>query len=463
MLTEEFIPGEGVAEVDGLAEARASAARMHEKWVVGYGHASVAEHANVSMGIEGCSILAAKAIEDRRLGVAYTEKSTRYVKFGRGSVVTRTGFPASYQNVYMGAVTDLFETYDRLVQKVQRDLGDRYPHVSESARRAKSLDLLRGLIPVGAKTSLGITANARALAHLIRGLMEDGLPEHAHLAGLIREEGLQMVPTLLRYVEPSTFRARGLKSVRSMAEDPSGAIAKFVDRPSSVDDSSLPRVALIEPREIDPRSVARSILEHAGYPDVALCSHDLSVSQAEQVIVVHLRDREDREGLSRAFEDVSLKWFVACDYGAWRDLQRHRIVSATRPRLDWSRGYVLPHELADFGTDTVDEFMFAMDAARCKFDVLRGFDPDAAQYAVPLAARVAYTWRVNLREALYIVRLRSSSAGNISYRRIAQQMAKDLLNVAPWIEPFLKVDWEDYEFAREPGAQPVARRENPAG
>ena len=164
-----------------LASEKARA--FHEKWVVGYGHGSVAEHAVVHLAIENASIVVSKAIEDLRLG-SYTEKSTRYVGFDNASFVRLPELPASLAARYEETASALFSTYAALVPRVEAEVRRRHPRGEKQAEpaynavvRAKTFDLLRGLLPAGTRTNLGLTANARALETLLSKMLSSPLAE----------------------------------------------------------------------------------------------------------------------------------------------------------------------------------------------------------------------------------------------------------------------------------------------
>src|SRR5947209_12912808 len=106
--------------------ASEKARAFHEKWVVGYGHGSVAEHAVIHLAIEDVSIVGSKVIEDLRLG-SYTEKSTRYVVFDTKSFVELPELPAAASEAYRASGERLFATYLDLTAKVLDALRQRNP------------------------------------------------------------------------------------------------------------------------------------------------------------------------------------------------------------------------------------------------------------------------------------------------------------------------------------------------
>ncbi|HPB98993.1 MAG TPA: FAD-dependent thymidylate synthase, partial [Polyangiaceae bacterium] len=192
--------------------AQEKARAFHEKWVVGYGHASVAEHAVVHLAVEQVSIIASKVIEDLRLG-SFTEKSTRYVVFDTGSFADLPSLPSPLAEPYRTACKNLFSTYLSLFPKVEAKLERLFPAEAQASRthrqaalRAHTCDLLRGLLPASTLTNLGITANARALSNLLSKMLSSPLAEVRSVAEQMRQEALTVTPTLLRHVAPNPYR-----------------------------------------------------------------------------------------------------------------------------------------------------------------------------------------------------------------------------------------------------------------
>lgn len=213
------VDGGAAPERPALHLATEKARAFHEKWVVGYGHASVAEHAVVHLAVENVSIVASKVIEDMRLG-AFTEKSTRYVVFDKKSFVEPSHLPPETLAVYREACERLFGVYLELLPRVMDGLHARVPRPegqSEAAHaaavRAQACDLCRGLLPAGARTNLGVTANARALEGLLSKMLSHPLAEVSSLASAMHASALHVVPTLVKYAAPSPYRAGVGKAV----------------------------------------------------------------------------------------------------------------------------------------------------------------------------------------------------------------------------------------------------------
>src|SRR5262245_35547548 len=209
-----------------LRTAKEKAQQFHEKWVVGYGHASVAEHAVAHLAIEDVSIIATKIIEDTRLA-SYTEKSTRYVlfegeKFFRAPRLMQSPHATLYENT----LRSLLNTYVALVPRVVDCIKARLPRRTtqgerayETACHAKAYDLLRYLLPAATLTNLGLTINARALEHLLSKLLSDPLEEVRDIATAMKHEAEKEVPTLLKYAAYNAYVAETDQAMRQLSQD----------------------------------------------------------------------------------------------------------------------------------------------------------------------------------------------------------------------------------------------------
>ncbi len=462
----------------GLAIEKARA--FHEKWVVGYGHASVAEHAIVHLAIEDVSILASKEIEDLRLA-SFTEKSTRYVVFTDGSFHQLCGeLPDHLGTQYVDSCRRLFRVYLDLIPKVTEKLEAKYPKQEgqtqaayESVIRARALDLVRGLLPASTLTSLGLTANARTLA---AGISKLGASKHEEVRGIarqMRKEGASVVPTLLKYSEPNEYRDNLTTHARYMVDElVEKARSRMFEKHPLVtalnesrarnplrfvrhDENAALQIALALACDgQSPIPMAEELAEALAlfvYPDDVRGFSEQTLSDKNmEVAVAVARDallgRGPHDAAPRAFEHANLTLEMDIDYGAYRDLARHRMLSPAHRLLTCDLGYVVPEGLVAMGLD--EDYRGALDEAALVWRKIHAYDPHIAQYAVPLAYRTRVLWTMNLREAIHIIELRSGRQGHASYRVIAQNLYRSIQYLYPWLSDLIRVDLNSYEDAR---------------
>jgi len=181
-------------------------ARFHEKWVVGYGHASVAEHAVLHLALENVSRLAIETIEGNRLA-SYTEKSTRYQQWDDDAFylpdeLVGHGLEAEFTRV----VQQLFQTYQNCIPQVKAWLAESLPKEAGESDRAydrrlmpAAVDICRFLLPAASLANVGMTINARALEYALCKLLSSPLEEVRAIGERLREVGQMETPTLIKY------------------------------------------------------------------------------------------------------------------------------------------------------------------------------------------------------------------------------------------------------------------------
>jgi thymidylate synthase ThyX len=439
-------PSTAATHMPEFTHAQDKARQFHEKWVVGYGHASVAEHAVAHLAIENVSIVASKVIEDMRLA-SYTEKSTRYVEFD-----TTHYYPLPELHhtetaaLYHDTVKMLFRAYKtllpRLIAAIQQDVP-RSPKQTErghhNACRAKALDLLRYLLPAGTLTNLGMTINGRALEHLLTKMLSHPLPEVQHVGALIKTEAQRIIPTLLKYANRNRYMAETDDAMRALAAD--------LSVPENLQND--PAVRLVHaPEDADILLVAAILYGYSHYPWPHILTYVRTLSDARraQVIDAYLCRRGPHDAPLRALEHLTYTFEVLVDYGAYRDIHRHRMATQTRQLPSPQHGYSTPEDLIRYGLQ--DEFDAAMAQAATTYEQLAREQPDLAPYILPLAyrCRVLITW--NLRAMHHFVQLRSAKQGHTAYRRIAQDIYRTLEQHHPLLARYMRVDLADYALAR---------------
>jgi thymidylate synthase ThyX len=439
----------------GLINAREKARKFHEKWVVGYGHGSVAEHAVVHLALEDVSILASKVIEDARLA-SYTEKSTRYVIFDEDSYYTPpalAGGPLGER--YAETCRHLLNTYTRLMEPVTEQVKTRLPRTEKQTERgwnaackAAACDVLRYLLPAATRTNIGLTANARTLEHLITKLMSDPLEECNALGADIKREAAHVAPTLIKYAERNDYM---VETARVLQET-----AARIAPPCLTADWPKDRIVRLihAPAEPDIELVTDLLYAYAGTDWGTLRDSVAALPFAERAAVLQDALRSEEKGghrtrydqPPRALEHLYYTFEILVDFGAYRDIQRHRMATQTRQPLTSTWGYVTPPDIAEFGLS--DTFKDCMGRAADTYEAIAAEHPSEASYVLPLAYRMRALFTWNLRELHHFISLRSSRQGHTAYRRIAQDTWKALHAVHPIMADFIRVDMKDYDLAR---------------
>jgi thymidylate synthase ThyX len=433
----------GAPQADDMVAVR-RAEEFYERVLVGYGDDSVAELAGAHVAVERTSTLAAKALEDSRIGISPLEKSTRYVRFDRPGPDGRRLYhrgPELAHAAYEPAADALFDAYSSLLEPLTESIRSRFPleegeteRAWKSATRAKALDLLRGLLPAGTLTNLGLFGNGRAFEYLITKMAAHELPECQALATDLHRELSQVIPSFVkraldeRYGRPSAER---MVKMRTALRGLSTGTPSTPAGRSGEGTPAGPQVRLVGH---DPEA-ERKVVQAALFPYSDGSLED-QAADPDRVLEAMLANRANRrQRVPRALEHAQYKFEIVANFAAYRDLHRHRMLTQDRQLLGTSLGFDLPPALADLGMEA--PFRAAIErAATAHGKMDRDLGPALAQYVVPLAFRVRWYFRVNLRELFHLCELRTTPQGHPDYRWVAQEMFRLASEVHPRLTRF---------------------------
>ncbi len=394
------------------------AADFHERWVLGYGHASVAEHAVVHLAVENISRLSADTLEDNRLG-SYTEKSSRYQVLppdGYHVPQELAGHPA-LDRVYRAGCLRLFQAYQRCLEGCQEYLRGVTPPEAgerETAYRLRlrriATDSCRAVLPAATLTNVGVTANARVLEHAITKLLSSELTEEQELGQELKREARRITPTLIKYAEPNAY----LRHVAQQRFEMAGALA---GEPAQSPQRSGAQVHLVHWDAQAEAKVATALLyrgSHLSYGELWDRVQAMNASQRQEVIGRCLSPLGPHDAPVRELEMVDYTFELVLDYGAYREFKRHRMQSYLAQPLAVVHGYCTPALLAASGLE--GEFTPALEEAEAAFHQIREFSPAVAQYLVTHAHYRRVLTKMNLRECYHLFKLRVSSQAHESIR-----------------------------------------------
>ncbi|MDQ6879806.1 MAG: FAD-dependent thymidylate synthase [Candidatus Dormibacteraeota bacterium] len=422
------LAGGQIGDDDMVAVRRAE--EFYERVLVGYGDDSVAELAGAHVAVERVSTLAAKALEDSRIGISPLEKSTRYVRFDRpgpdGRHLYHRG-PELANPDYEAAADALFAAYSDLIEPLTQAIRDRFPldqgetdRAWKSATRAKALDMLRGLLPAGTLTNLGLFGNGRAFEYLITKMAAHELPECRNLATDLHRELSLVIPSFVKRAVDERYGGPAAEHIAKVRSRTAG-LARRSGRMGTG-----PSVTLLEH---DP-DAERKVVAAALFPHSDAGWQQLDGDPAA-ILEAMLGDRANRrQRAPRPLEHAQYAFEVVANFAAYRDLHRHRMLTQERQLLGTALGYDLPPGLAELGME--GRFRSAINAAAAAHARMeRESGPALAQYVVPLAFHVRWYFRVNLREIYHLCELRTTPQGHPDYRWVAQEMFRLVSEVHP--------------------------------
>ena len=440
LFLDEFLEKTAEARAAGAASSSsggagaARAAKLYEKVFNEYGDDSVAQLGGVHVAVEYASNVLTKILERGRL-MAYLEQSTRYVPYtDRRGDRWRYLVPAELdghplRSDYVAALDLAFETYAAWIDPMRSWFERRYPKqpgdsdaVHRSAIRAKALDTLRGLLPAATQSNVGIYGTGQAYEALLLRMRAHPLREARDAADAMLAELREVIPAFLTRVDQperggrwSAYFAEARRRVADVADRVAAGAAP----------EPRPEVALTD---FDPdgelKVVAACLYAATDLPDDELLRRARAMTPAERAAVLeaYVGDRTNRRHKpGRAFERTSYRFDVLTDYGAFRDLQRHRLLTIDWQPLTARHGFVEPEAIVEAGADEAWRRVMSRSAEVAEALAAAGLS-EVAPYAVSMAYRVRFAMEMNAREAMHVIELRTAPQGHPAYRRVCQAM-----------------------------------------
>jgi len=458
---------------------------FYDRVLLEYGDDSVAELGEAQIAIEGLSNIAVKKIEDRRIGLSYLEKSSRYVtwnkkengkyRFYRDEKIMNSKFANEYED----SCNFSFETYSNNIESMIQYIREKYPiekysfkdstdkkeklfsklknesdiksanMVYKGSTKAKALDILRGLLPSSTLTNVGITGNGRAFEYLLTILGSSELDEEQKLASKIKKELDTTIKSFVRRADDKYGKAfqKYLKDVKNKSKaltlkeikstPKAGTITKIVDY--ETEKQALDKIITSIMYEQSPSTSYQNIMQQV---------KKMSKSKKIKIINEFAKIRTNRRHRpSRAFENTYYTFDLCNNFGMFRDFHRHRALTLERQLLTTDHGYVLPNEIKIMGLEK--DFKECMNNTKKTFEKIRNKFPEQSQYVVNFAYNYPYFMKLNLREACHLIELRTIPQGHIDYRRVAQNMYNQINKVHPNLSKIMKfVDLKEYDLER---------------
>jgi thymidylate synthase ThyX len=437
LFLDEFV---GDLDIAGDASVDATvglqrAEELYDRVFFEYGDDSVAQLGGVHLACEQASNLLTKVLEWGRL-MSYLEQSTRYIAYdarigGRYRYYRDPevlGSPLGLR--YVGDLDRMFDTYAGMASVMLDYFRERFPKqpgdsdfVHRQALKAKALDAVRGSLPAAALSNVGIYGTGQAYEALLLRMRAHPLPEARSYADLMLTELRKVIPSFLKRVDLSdrgVAASTYLATTRTATEE----IAARLFPEGGSTGGGEPRVELVD---FDPDGEVKMVAAML-YPytdrsetEIERRVRDMTVAERVAVMTAYAGERTNRRHRpGRAFERTDYRFDVLADYGAFRDLQRHRMLTVEWQPLSPRHGYTRPEAVEGAGLGpTFDE---AMERSASLYEALARRFPSQAPYAVALAYRLRFVMQMNAREAMHLLELRSAPQGHPAYRSVAQQM-----------------------------------------
>jgi len=482
LFLDEFLadPETGIATIaqrigsdDPLYSLR-RAQRLYDRVFFEFGDDSVAQLGGAHIACEQASNLLTKVLERGRLA-AYLEQSTRYIyydtKLGdRYRHMTPPEIAASeHAGAYRRTMNLLFDTYSRVVHRMTDVYAQRFPRqddpegVWKATIRAKACDTARGLLPASTLSNVGIYASGQAYEMALMRMQAHPLAEVRDYGEMMLDELRTVIPSFLRRVDVVD---RGVAWSRYLAETKAAVRSIANDLDDTPDAQPMVRLTDWDP-DAEVKLVVAALYPASNLPDAQLLriASAMPADERARVITAMVGDRRNRRHRpGRAMERPVYRFDVLCDYGAFRDLQRHRMLTIDWQELTTAHGQKAPDDLADAGLE--DSWNRAMTEAATLHDTLEhSAGSTVAQYVVPFGFNIRFVMEMNAREAFHLLELRSQPAGHPRYRRVVQEMHRQIGDVAGHhliADAMRYVDYSEPDLERLEGERRAERRRSGA-
>jgi thymidylate synthase ThyX len=415
------------------------AARLYERVFVGYGDDSVAQLGGAHVACEWVSNVLTKVLQRPRLA-SYLEQSTRYIAYD--APMDERGRSRFYRDAELGpeyeaAMDALFAAYAQALPRVLAWADATYPGDPSPARtralKAKALDLVRGLLPAASLSHMGIYASGQAYEQLVLHLLAHPLPEARRYGRWLLEAVQAVMPSFVGRVERPDRGGRWVEHLRERDAAAARWAARLGLDGAEAEAGGAPSVRLLRADGTEDDLLAALLFEAAGTPEdtarAAVAGLDAERRAALLADLVGAREnRRHRPG--RGFEALRYRFEVVADYGAFRDLQRHRLLTVQWQALTADLGADVPEELDAAGVG--DLYRAGLETSRAAWARLRERGlVAAAPYALCLGFRIRFVLDLNAREAMHLIELRSGREGHPSYRAVAHAMHALIARVHP--------------------------------
>lgn len=470
LFLDEFV-GELDIAGDTSVDATIGVARaeeLYEKVFLEYGDDSVAQLGGVHLACEQASNLLTKILERGRL-MSYLEQSTRYIAFdsrtdGRYRYFRDASVLMSNLGTrYVGDMDRLFDRYGELLPVLQEHFRAKHPKSPEDsdivwrqATRAKAFDAVRGILPSASLSNVGIYASGQAYEMLLLRMRAHPLPEAREYAELMLTELRKVIPSFLQRLDRPDRGGAWVSYMESTRTATSTIAAELFAGVGAAEDDAEPPASNVRLVDFDPEGedkvIAAMLYESLDLPEHRIMERVASLSAEDKLRITraYVGERTNRRHKpGRALERTDYRFDVLTDYGAFRDLQRHRMLTIEWQPLSPAHGYVLPESVVDAGAEAA--FDDAMERSADLYDALVDRFPHEASYAVSLAYRIRYVMQMNVREAMHLIELRSGPQGHPEYRHAAQEMHRLIRDVAGHriVADMLRfVDYSDVDLER---------------
>lgn len=478
LFLDEFYNEESGEAIHETSVGLDRASDLYDKMILLFGDDSVAQLGGAHVACEQVTNILAKVLEKGRIA-SYLEQSTRYVFYnqkidGKYKYIIPTEITdpeiKEETDIYL---TGLFDVYSQLIHDLQPLLKEKFPKTEEqtvraweSTIKAKACDIARGLLPGATKTNLGIFATGQSFEYLLVKMFASDNAEVREYGKMLLEELRKIIPSFLKRVD---LEDRGVVWSKYLSDINDSINELEITRKQSSDiaDNDI-KVSLTEWDENALDKIVEAILyEYSELSDNELSKYvkALSKTDKQNIYLKYAGERSNRRYKpGRALESAYYRFDILSDYGAFRDIQRHRMLTIDWQRITPHYGYVIPHDLEQY-PELKKAYTDIIEKAKPVYQKIADkYGYELAQYVIPFAYKMRYSLTMNLREAFHLIELRSQKQGHPSYRKICHDMIDEMSKKAKhdfFIKSMNFVDYSPYyELSREDSEKNIDKKLN---
>ncbi len=404
-------------------------AQFHERWVVGYGHASVAEHAVLHIAVENISRLAVECLESNRLA-SYTEKSSRYQVWDEDCFFIPDEIKGStLEDVYCSTVHTLFQKYIKALPILQSAIQKKYSAekniLTEKDIHTRCMDVCRYYLPAAAIANVGITINARSLEHALQKMLSHSLAEVRQIGQEIKQVSISHLPTLIKYVDEVAYLKQAEERTTQLNVTP---------LPFLKNKNWCTLVDFDEQFEAHILSALMLRYGQVSYTEMENNLQNFSDEQKQTLLNILFGKLDEHDIPLRELEYSNFIFDLLMDQGSYFEFKRHRMMTQTVQPLSPYHGYAVPKLIGESGLEA--DFIEAMDIAKTAYSKIAAVLPSVASYVIPNAYNRRVLASFNLRTAIHFTALRTAPNAHFAIRRVANRMAEEIRNTMVLFKPY---------------------------
>lgn len=432
--------------LDEFAGKASKDEKLLQRVITAYGDDSVQQLVGTHLVVENASNLLTKKLEWGRLA-AYLEQSTRYIFFDQKDsddnykYLVPDHFDPGVKENYITSMDQIFDKYSEMVRKLTDYVRansdtpkDEQDVAWKGATRAQACDAIRPVLPVATKSTVGIYASGQALESLIMHLQSDKLPEAVQTGDALLKQARQIIPTFLERADKPD-RGGAIVAYRANTyQDMQDITNKYLSSKYGQHEKVVTLTDIWPKNELDLLPDMLYEHSHLSLNEIREEVKSWSYQQKAEAFGKYVGERLNRRHKpGRAIEKAHYSWDLICDYGIFRDLQRHRMVDD----LEWQTltpryGYEVPELVVEAGLEDLFQDCFDISLQLHSQLVRAGYELEA-QYATLLGHKMRWKITYNAREAFHLHELRTSPQGHPGYRKLVLEMHEKLAEQHPML------------------------------